>query len=263
MGFEEKKFQAKNGVSLTYVEDPYPIENYVGESKLLIIFQSLGDEKSDDPDKRYPYSLLAGLKHLNCRKIYIKDDRGHVGDYYLGLNGKFDTRDAIVEFLTEKIASYKITKNNIASLGFSKGAYAALMFSHLIGFNSVVCAIPQFDLIKWIDKYKPHLSYIFPENASVEQKKVYSNYLGNVIRESVHAPKKIYLFTSRNDETYADHIPDLIKAINSKGMSKLNVFHNDELCVTRHNNVVKNSMNEILSALTFELSSDDVKSFYK
>jgi len=263
MAFEEKIYQANNGVVLTYIEDPYPIENFIGETKLVVIFQSLGDEKSIDPIKRYPYSLLAGLKYINCRKIYIKDDRGHVGDYYLGINGRFDTKDAVVEFLNEKIVKYKILKENVIGLGFSKGGFAALIFSHLVGFNSVICAIPQFDLVKWIDKYKPHLSYIYPENATDDDKNVYSTYLERVIRKSVHAPKTIYLFTSRNDETFSDHIPDLLIALKEKSRSRIHVSYNDETCVTRHNNVVKNSMNEILLALTYEVSSDEAKKFFK
>lgn len=262
MGFEEKKYKANNGVSLTYVEDPYPVENFLGESKLLIVFQSLGDEKSDDPSKRYPYTLLAGLKYLNCRKIYIKDDKGLVGDYYLGVNGGFETKSAVCEFINNKIIEYKILKSNTIAFGFSKGGFAALLFAHEIGMNSVICAIPQFNLVKWIDKYKPHLSYIYPENAGESEKRIYANILGDAISSSIKYPKRVYIFTSRNDETFSDHIPKLLHSLEEKGCSKVMISYNDEVFVTRHNNVVKNSMNEILSALTYELSSQDVKRFF-
>lgn len=56
MSKEEIVFHANNGTNVTYMEDPYPVENKIGQQKLLIIFSSLGDEKSDDPRKRFPYT---------------------------------------------------------------------------------------------------------------------------------------------------------------------------------------------------------------
>ena len=98
-GKVELTYKASNGINITYMEDPYPVQNFYGKRKLLVIFQSLGDEKSDDLKKRYPYTLIDGLKFYNCRKIYIKDDIGLVGTYHLGTNGKFDIKEATVEFL--------------------------------------------------------------------------------------------------------------------------------------------------------------------
>lgn len=263
MSFDEKSYIAKNGLSINYIEDPYPTENIIGERKLIVIFQSLGDEKSEDPIKRYPYTLLAGLRYFNCRKLYIKDDKEHVGDYYLGSRGEFKTKTAVLEFLKFKIKEYGILSENITLFGFSKGGYAALLFGHELSINSVISAVPQFDLVKWIDKYKPHLSYIYPENASNEQKLVYSDYLKNIITESAFYPKKIYIFTSRNDDTYNDHIPKLIDSINKRGQSLLKIFYNDEFFVTQHNNVVKHSLNEIMAVLAYELASAQVKDFFK
>lgn len=252
--FEEKKFKHTNGVTLTYIEDPYPVENFYGKEKIIFIFQSLGDERSSDENKRYPYTLLAGLKHFNTRKIYIKDSNGYVGDYYLGINGRLDTKDAVIQLIKQKINEYHIIKDNVIMLGFSKGGYASLLFSHEIGIGAVICAIPQFDLVKWIDRYKRHLSYIYPEDASHDDKVFYSVHLRDTIRNSLFYPNRIYLVTSRNDETYSDHIPPLINEINSMGRSKLTVFCNDESYVTRHNNVVKNSMNEIMYFVSRELT---------
>lgn len=262
MGFTEKLYKANNGTELTYIEDPYPFENSIGESKILFVFQSLGDEKSEDPVKRFPYTLLSGLRYFNCRKIYIKDDKEIVGNYYLGSNGSFDTKHAVIELMTNKIREYKILMENVTLFGFSKGGYAALLFGHEISVGAVICAVPQFDLVKWIDKYKSHLSYIYPENPTEEQKSVYASYLKEIIEKSIHSPKRIYIITSHNDDTYIDHIPPLILSIQNKGQSNLKTFHNDEFFVTRHNNVVKNSMNEILAILSYELSELRKNSFF-
>jgi len=263
LSFSEKNYTGSNGTSLTYIEDPYPFENSIGETKLLIIFQSLGDEKTDDPVKRYPYTLLSGLRYFNCRKIYIKDDKEIVGDYYLGSKGEFKTKEAVIEFISEKIKEYKIISDNVTLFGFSKGGYASLMFGYELNVGAVICAVPQFDLVKWIDKFKKHLAYIYPENANESQKLIYSTYLHEIISNSIRIPKRVYLITSHNDDTYKDHIPPLISAITNRGGCRLKVFHNDEYFVTRHNNVVKNSMNEILAILSYELSELKKLDFFR
>lgn len=258
MSKEELVFNAKNGAKITYMEDPYPVENKIGEQKLLIIFQSLGDEKSDDLRKRYPYTLIDGLKFYNCRKIYIKDDHGLVGDYYLGIHGKFDTQEAVIELLKKKISEYGIESKNIMTFGFSKGGYAAIMFGYLMKVQTVIAAVPQFNLEHWIRVYKPFLDYIYPQNYSDTDKEIYENYLKNIICNSEYIPKKVYLVTSRNDNTYYEHIPPLIESLTHSG-TEVKVFSNDEFVVTRHNNVVKASLNEILAILAYELSHDDLK----
>lgn len=258
----ERKYKANNGVELTYLEDPYPVKNTIGRQKLLIIFQSLGDEKSKLPKERYPYTLIDGLKFYNCRKIYIKDDRQLAGDYYLGVNGKFDTKDAVIEFLKMKIREYGILKENLVTFGFSKGAYSALMFGFELGVGNVVAAIPTFNLWLRIKKYKPFLKYIMPENYNEEDKTFYADYLKNTILNSTYKPDNVYIVTSHNDESYYENIPQLRETLEKRGIVP-KIYHNDEFVVTRHNNVVANSMNEILTILGFVLSDRKIKVLYQ
>lgn len=129
----EKHYIASNNVDVTYLEDPYGIQNYDGKKKLLVIFQSLGDEKSDKDEERFPWTMVNGFRYLNCRKIYIKDNYGLVGCYYLGLDGKFDVESAIMEFLKKKIMEYELNLENVMLYGNSKGAYAALDFGFQLG----------------------------------------------------------------------------------------------------------------------------------
>ncbi|MGN7312581.1 hypothetical protein ACTHQ4_15905 [Alkalicoccobacillus gibsonii] len=257
----EKTYTAKNGVELTYLEDPYAVKNYIGKQKLLIIFQSLGNEKAELERDRYPYTLIDGLKFYNCRKIYIKDNRELAGDYYLGSGGSFDTKDAVTEFLKSKIVEYGILRKDITTFGFSKGGYSALMFGFELGAGNIVTAIPTFNLWDRIENYKPFLKYILPERFSAADKKFYADYLKNIILNSVNIPDNIYIVTSHNDETYAEHITPLLKTLKQKGL-KPHVFHNDEYAVTRHNNVVTNSLNEIFAILSVTLSDEKIKKLF-
>ncbi|MDL4912836.1 MAG: hypothetical protein QRY16_03275 [Enterobacterales bacterium endosymbiont of Blomia tropicalis] len=113
--------------------------------------------------------------------------------------------------------------------------------------------------MKWIDKYKSHLSYIYPEKVSVEKKNNYSNYLKHAINTAGFSPDKIYIVTSKNDNTYEDHILPLIEALKHKGESIVKLYHNNEFYVTKHNNAVKDSLNEIFAMLSYDLSPNNLK----
>lgn len=241
----EKYYKAKNGVGVTYLEDPFGIQNYEAKNKLLIIFQSLGDEKSDKDSERFPWTMVNGFRYLNCRKIYIKDNYGLCGCYYLGLNGKFDVEVAIEEFIKSKINEYGILLKNVMYYGNSKGGYAALDFGFKIGGGYICSAVPQYDLYNWIIKYKPYLNYIFPNNSTDEEViQLYKEHLGNIITESSIDVCSVVIITSHRDHTFSENIPALQDVFERKKIN-YSILYNDELFVTRHNNVVVNSLNWI------------------
>lgn len=260
MTIDELQYKASSGTTITYVEDPYPVQNENGKEKLVVIFQSLGNEKSDDPRERFPYTLIAGLKFYNCRKIYIKDDYDHVGCYYLGTHGKFNVYDAVLEFLDSKISEYNLSKDGVIFYGNSKGAYASLLFGYKIGVKNIVAAIPQYRLCDWIEQRKPFLRYIMPDEIDESVRFKYNNILRRIIDNSHYKPD-VYLVTSKRDETFSDDAAPLIEKIREKG-SRLYVYMNDGKSVTKHGNVVINSMNEILTILGMLISKKDMSQFF-
>lgn len=240
----EKSYMASNGVEIHYLEDPYSVQNYEGEQKIIFIFQSLGNEKSENEVERYPWTMVNGFKFLNCRKIYVKDDYGLVGCFYLGLNGKFDVESAVEEFIRRTIKEKGILLKNVIFYGNSKGGYAALDFGFKIGGGNICAAVPQYDLYSFVTKYKPHLKYIFSTDEAVNTQTIYKEHLEKVIVNSVVEVREVAIITSHNDNTYAEHIPPLLNALNKKEVN-YQVIYNDEFFVTQHNNVVVNSLNWI------------------
>ena len=246
----EKIYVASNGVDVKYLEDPYGVQNYAGEQKLIFIFQSLGDEKSEKEAERYPWTMVNGFKFLNSRKIYIKDDCGMVGCFYLGIYGKFDVEEAVEEFIRCKINEYGVLLKNVVYYGNSKGGYAALDFGFRIGGGNVCSAVPQYDLYSFIVKHKPHLKYMFPGEAlDDEQSLNYRYHLENVIKNSTSRVREVVIITSHNDDTHDEHIPLLEMTLQEKKVD-YQIIYNDELFVTRHNNVVVNSLNWIYYFIT-------------
>lgn len=256
----EKKYKASNGIKITYIEDPYGIQNDLGKEKLVVLFSSLGNEKSEDLNTRFPYTLLSGLRFYNCRKIYLKDNIGDVGCYHLGLNGNFDVQEAIVEFLSKKIKRYKIKPENIIFLGNSKGGYTSLLFGHLLNVGNIIAGVPQFKLYNYIRDNKPFLKYILPEEINPQVKRKYNSYLGKIISQSTYHPD-IYMITSKNDKTYLTDAIPLTEKI-KKHNSRLYVYENNNDFVKQYNQVIPNSMNEVFAILSMLLANKDMNDYF-
>lgn len=245
---DEKHYAAKNGVDVIYLEDPFGIANYEGKQKLLFIFQSLGDESAEVETKRFPWTMVNGFKYLNCRKIYIKDGYGSYGCFYLGMNGKFEVEKAILEFIQSKISEYEILLGNVMMYGNSKGGYAALNFGFQVGNVNILAAVPVINLYSFITKHKPFLSYIMSSDVGEEEKINYAYRLTNLIKASFYTPN-VHLLTSHSDNLFKENIPGLLEALKINGCG-YGVAYNDERYVTRHNEVVKNSLNEVYYRIT-------------
>jgi len=255
----EKKYESSNGVTLTYLEDPYPVKNSAGERKLLVIFQPVGTEGKEDRYK-YPYSLIDGFRFYNCRKIYIKDNFGELGSYYIGLKGETNIYSAVQEFLKKKINEYKILKKDIIFYGGSKGGYASLAHGFDLGVGNIVSAVPQFKLYDYIAKWKPIMFDVFPEAINGSIKAYYNDFLKTKITKGYDKPN-IYLITSRKDELYDDHLVPLVETLKENGCVPY-VWENNEEYVLRHNKVVENSLNEILAIITMCLADEKIRKFF-
>ncbi|WP_257392412.1 hypothetical protein [Bacillus vallismortis] len=256
----EKRYEASNGVTLTYLEDPYTVKNAAGERKLLVIFQPVGTEGKEDRFK-FPYSLIDGLRYYNCRKIYIKDNFGELGSFYIGLNGSTNIYSAVQEFLMKKISEYKILKKDVTFYGGSKGGYASLAHGFDLGVGNIVSAIPQFKLFDYISRWKPIMFDVFPTAVNDSIKDYYNNFLKTKIVKGYNKPN-VFIVTSRKDELFEDHVVPLIETLRESGC-RPHVWENNEEYVLRHNKVVENSLNEILTMISMCLSDEKIRDFFQ
>lgn len=82
-----------------------------------------------------------------------------------------------------------------------------------------------------------------------EQSLNYRYHLENVIKNSTSRVREVVIITSHNDDTHDEHIPLLEMMLQEKKVN-YQIIYNDELFVTRHNNVVVNSLNWIYYFIT-------------
>lgn len=111
-----------------------PIIYEVGTDKLTIAFAGLPLGLSEVRHDFYNVTSGAG-----CSKIFCKDDRQLW--YQKGVNAEIDSIPKLQRRL--KTIIEEINPSEITSIGISAGAYAALLFGHILGADKVHAFGPQ------------------------------------------------------------------------------------------------------------------------
>ncbi|MGG7058103.1 hypothetical protein ACQPUZ_07365 [Clostridium tertium] len=176
----------------------HPIKYYFekakinNKSKLIVVFSAFSNS-----DAKYNY--ISTLKICDCNKLFILDDFGKKGTYYLGLNGNFDIESSVISLITYIMSKNNIEFSNVVSIGSSKGGSAAIYYGMKYNFGNVIAGAPQYK----IGTYLSDLSisdYAFDIFGEInDSNRVKYN---NLIRLVANTKTNIYLLTSDGDNQY-------------------------------------------------------------
>src|SRR5699024_10179681 len=112
-------------------------EPEVKNSKLLVVFSAMM------PKYDYKYNYYNTLKDFNSYQLYIKDDVGEYGNYYIASNKNPEVQTNIVSLIFNIIRKYNIPLENVTLIGSSKGGFAALYYGLKYGFSNIIAGAPQ------------------------------------------------------------------------------------------------------------------------
>src|SRR5699024_9987552 len=88
------------------------------------------------------YNYGRTIEEFHCNKLFILDDFGSRGSYYLCKNRDFSIERSVIGLIRKIIEENNIQK--VMTAGSSKGGYAALYYGIKYGFDYVVAASPQY-----------------------------------------------------------------------------------------------------------------------
>ena len=203
----EKVFTASNGVAVHYYFKPAKGK---GDTLITVFsgFSAIG--------KPAVYNLVATLKGVRAARLYILDDFGHEkrGAYYLGENGSFAVRDAVLEL----IESFKMSKNVFC--GSSKGGTAAIYFGLLCGADLIVSGAPQCFIGTYLTAQEDHVPLFdaIAGDHSPENIEKYDRLLPDLIAAKRSVDKTVLLMHySKAEHTYHDHIERMLVCLEENG----------------------------------------------
>ncbi|PEQ82698.1 hypothetical protein CN481_24645 [Bacillus sp. AFS006103] len=132
-GAHEEVWNSHRDIRYHYVEAK---DNKL-RNQLIVVFAGMGKKYE------YRYNYAKAISDINCHKLFIIDDYGDRGSYYLGNNGDSLVETSVISLILNYASRNNIPLNNILAMGSSKGGYAALYFGIKYSFGMVVAAAPQ------------------------------------------------------------------------------------------------------------------------
>jgi len=152
------------------------------------------------------YNYTRTLQPFDINKLFILDDYGERGCYYLGKNRVFDVETSVSKLISWISETNNISKENIIACGSSKGGFAALYFGIKYNYGKVIVGAPQTYLGTYLTKAKAYstLEYIAGDT-SEESVNFLDSLLYNVAAQAAKIPE-ILIHVGVGDHHYKGHV---------------------------------------------------------
>jgi hypothetical protein len=181
-------------------------------SHLVVVFSAF-NPKGTAPS----YNYIRTLQTLDVNKLFILDDYGDRGCYYLGKSRLFDIEASVVSLIAYLANQNNILHQNIICCGTSKGGFTSLYFGIKYGFGYVIAGAPQTKLGTYLTLAKelPTLEFI---SGGIEPDCVdfLDRLLYQVVDDSIKIPET-YIHVGEGDHHYRGHVLPLKNYLNDRG----------------------------------------------
>lgn len=188
---EEKNFNSKRNVKYIYEEN--------ANSDFLIIIFSAFSPKGQPP----MYNYIKTLNGVDCNKLFILDDFGSIGSYYLSFeeNNNY-IEESVMGLINSICVKDNIHKNNIITVGSSKGGFSALYYAIKYKFGYTIAGSPQIFVGKYLK--------------SAKQYDVIDNFLDQTTEEVLNSSlinlnsyeefPQIYIHVGKEEQHHYEHV---------------------------------------------------------
>ena len=177
-------------------------------NKLMIVFSGFSPQKP-------MYNYMRTLKDVKIiNKLFLLDDFGYNGSYYLLENGKETPKQLVIELVKRLIERDNLKE--LFTMGTSKGGTCAIYYGLEFHASHVFSGACQYLISNYLntDLLKPVLEGMLGKDYS---QKDYDN-LNDVVRQQIEKHKGtetiIHLLYSEKEHTYPEHIQYLLADLN-------------------------------------------------
>lgn len=224
----------------------YPIRYYYekakfyNKKKLIVVFSSFSNGNPK-------YNYIATLKTIDCNKLFILDDYGVKGSYYLGVNGNLDIENSVISLITKIMSENSIDFKDVIVAGSSKGGTAALYYGLKYNFGNIIAGAPQYKIGTYLCdlSIKDYANSIFGDTTEASRIK-YDNLIR--INASTNKNSKINILTGEGDPQYKKVLKEfenIIKEYNlNASITKCDISKHSEIA-----NVFPSYLNESIEKM--------------
>lgn len=207
----EKVYQSSKNIRYHFE----PATDHKLNDKLLIVFSAMG------PINSFVYNYMRTIEDVGCNKLYILDDFGDQGAYYLAEKQDFSIESSVMSLIQYIMSKNNILHKDVISVGSSKGGFAALYFGIKGHFGNIIAGAPQSKVGDFTIDQAPHhniANYISGNNNKAS--KLYLNsLLYRLLDQPTDTNTSIELFCGKADHHYKDHVFPFYETAKSKGFN--------------------------------------------
>lgn len=202
-------WQRSNGsIGLNYLSVPARTE--AGSRKLAVIFTAI--HQPGDFTFNYKKSVDASGVH----SLYILDDFGDQGSYYLADHGDRAIFDAVQALIRAELSRLNLTPADLITAGSSKGASAAILHGSAAGAGRIIAGAPQVKIGSFLRGPHPNmLKFIMGETSDDAVSR-----LDHVLFEAVDAMSeatRLSILVGDADHHYRNHVLPLKEFADIRG----------------------------------------------
>lgn len=197
----EKVFESTR--SLRYYFEEAKEEQY--KDKLFVVFSAMS------PKYNFVFNYMKSLQEAPVNKLFILDDFGDQGSYYIGNQRDHSIETAVTSLIQYTMAKHKVSHENVTTIGSSKGGYAALYFGLKYYFGNIISGAPQSKIGSYLIKQTPGQNIAGYIAGSAEEGDCY--YLDQLLFQLLNQPNEvspnIHIMIGTRDHHYANHVMPL------------------------------------------------------
>lgn len=192
----------KSNVDINYIYMPAKHNT----NHLVVVFSGFASDKAK---VKYTYNYMRTLEDVDCHKLFILDNYGERGCYYLGQNMSFEVEKSIIDLIEHIASTNNISKKNIITAGSSKGGSAGMYFALKYDLGNCIVGAPQTKIGDYIASCATDvLEYVAGGINNTDN----IGKLNRLISDNIERNKftKVDILTSEKDWQFKGHIKPII-----------------------------------------------------
>jgi hypothetical protein len=180
--------------------------------RLLVVFSGF------DAAGRQRYNYIRQLEGVAPHRMYVLDNLGERGCYYLGRDRDPFVADAVSQAIAAELERLGLGTDQLVTAGSSKGGSAALYFGLEFGCR-ILAGAPQYYIGDYLTNASAAVAVckLIAGGSEPEDVEWLDGVLGRAIDGSAPGAS-VSLFSSPRDEQFESHIQPMIERLESAGV---------------------------------------------
>lgn len=189
-----------------------PAQNREGRNKLVVVFSAIagiGD---------FTYNYKSSLHDTGVNALFILDDFGDQGSYYLMDHGDMNIFHSVQQLIKKFLVDLDVRDEDLITVGSSKGGTAALIHGLASSAGQVFVGAPQTRIGTFIAGPHPNMLEFMTGSTCESSINRLDSYLYDLYANTVH-DTEITIVVGESDHHYRNHVLPFADYVRKQGKS--------------------------------------------